>query len=168
MLMGPRAASIPIQLVALLLGIAEGALLHYAVVGVVPALLNLAAVINGPILFLTIAFCAYFLAAPAFWQGLGRRALLLLAISSLGYAALGYLLAFLVNRGTPIGGSMPSLVLTAQAVVVAVGVAALIGYLVLRDRKQKDFLESATIPASESASQSVPQSGSTDLQGWQG
>ncbi len=164
MLMGPRAASVPIQLVALLLGIVEGALLHYAVVGVVPALLNLTAVVNLPLLFITIAFCAYFLAAPASWRGLGRRALLLLAISTLGFAVLGYLLAFLVNRGTPIGGSMPSLILEAQAVIVVIGVAALVGYLLLRERKPHDFLESATVPATEGKSQSSP----TDAQGWQG
>ncbi len=172
MLMGPRAASIPIQLLALLLGIVEGALLHYMVIGAVPVVLEafgvlaatLTAAINGPILFLTIAFCAYLLAAPASWRGLGRRALLLLAISLLGYAILGYLLAFAFTRGTPIPGSMPSWILPIQAAIVVLGIAGLVGYLLLRDRKERDFLESATVPAPESASQSS----STDLQGWQG
>ncbi len=172
MLIGPRAASIPIQLVALLLGIVEGVLLHYAVIGALPVVLEsvgllssaLTATINGPILFLSVAFCAYYLAAPTSWRGLGRRALLLLAISLLGYAILGYLLAFAFTRGTPIPGSMPSWILPVQAGIVVIGIAGLVGYLVLRDRKERDFLESATVPAPEGASQAS----STDLQGWQG
>jgi phosphoglycerol transferase MdoB-like AlkP superfamily enzyme len=164
MLIGPRAASIPIQLVALLLGIVEGVLLHYMVIGALPVVLqqvgvlspSLTAAINGPVLFLSIAFCAYFLAAPTTWRGLGRRALLLLAISLLGYAILGYLLAFAFTRGTPIPGSMPSWILPIQAGVVVIGLVALVGYLLMRDRKQRDFLESATVPAPESAYSSGP------------
>lgn len=164
MLMGPRAASIPIQLVALLLGIVEGVALHYTVIGAIPAALagsgpfgeTFAASIDFPLLLLTIAFCAYFLAAPAAWRGLGRRALLLLAVSLLGYAVLGYLFAFAFTSGTPIPGSLPSWTLPIQGGVVAVGVVALVGYLLLRDRSERDFLDSATVPAPESALQSGP------------
>ena len=164
MLLGPRAASIPIQLVALLLGIAEGVMLHYTVIGAIPAAVattgalgeTLAASIDVPLIFLSIAFCAYFLAAPATWRGLGRRALLLLAISLLGYAVLGYLFAFAFTRGTPIPGSMPSWILPVQGGIVVVGVAALVGFLLLSDHKERDFLDSATIPAPESALPSVP------------
>lgn len=165
MLTGPRAASIPIQLVALLLGIVEGVVLHYTVIGAFPELLrqltglDLSGVLSVPLLVLTVVFSAYFLAAPTTWRGLARRALLLLAISLLGYAVLGYLLAFLFLRGTPIPGSMPSWILSVQAAIVAAGVGTLVGYLLLRDRKERDLLDSATVPAPESALPSGPSGG---------
>jgi hypothetical protein len=147
MLIGPRAASIPIQIVALVAGIVGGLVLNYAVVGV-PALL-LPGVFATPIQLLCVAFCAYFFAAPGTWKGLARRALLIIAISFLGYAALGYLIAFLFLKGEPVPGSMPSLVLAAQGVVAAIGFAATGGFILLREPTERPSAASATVPAQE-------------------
>jgi len=149
MLIGQRAASIPVQIVALILGVGEGLLLYATVIRV--SIFFLPEVFDLPLRFLTIAFCAYFLAAPTTWRGLARRALLIVAVSLLGYAAVGYLLAFLVLRGTPVPGTMPSQALAVQAVIAVLGVAAAVGFTLLRDRREQDFLASATVPAPEIA-----------------
>jgi hypothetical protein len=159
MLIGSRAASIPIQIVALLLGIVGGWLLYTTVVGVLGLILP--DVLSLPILFICVAFCAYFLAAPATWLGVARRGLLVVAVCLLGYAVIGYLLAFLFLRGIPLRGTMPSWQLSVQAGIVLVGAGALAGFLLLRGRNKADILESATVAASENAMPSAP----TDTQG---
>jgi len=154
MLIGQRAASTPVQIVALILGVVEGLLLYATVIRV--SIFVLPEVFDLPLRFLTIAFCAYFLAAPTTWSGLARRALLIVAVSLLGYAAIGYLLAFLFLRGTPMPGTMPSQALAVQAMIAALGVAAAVGFIVLRDRGEQDFLASATVPAPDSAVPTSP------------
>ena len=101
MLIGPRAASIPIQIVALLLGIVEGWLLYHAVRRRARRSCS-RDVLSPPILFLCIAFCAYFLAAPTTWRGLARRGSPDPRRQPPGLRRPRIPLAFLFLRGTPI------------------------------------------------------------------
>jgi drug/metabolite transporter (DMT)-like permease len=124
---GPRAAIIPIQLLALVLGILDGSLLFLTVVGVLVVLKILPESLELIAAFICIAFCAYYFAAPATWRGLWRRVFQILAVSLLGFAALGYVFAF---AGLPVVG-LPNYDLLLQLGVVVVGVAAVLASILL-------------------------------------
>lgn len=128
MFVATRPASRRIQLVALLLAVPGGVITFFFFVQIL--LLFLPDDFGPWLLWICIAACAYFLAAPATWRGLWRRSLAIVGFSLLVFAVLGYLLAF---AGLPAGG-MPDLSLAEQLLVLAFGLGSVGWSRTLRDR----------------------------------
>lgn len=123
------------QSVALVLGLFVGWLAAFLwvspiAVGVAGFVgLDVPAGLNPAILWLCIAFCSYFVAAPASWRGLWRRTFVVFGVSLLAYAALGYVFVF---AGVPAEGGMPDLPTAFQLTVLVVGLAGVGAFYLLR------------------------------------
>lgn len=139
MLVSDRPASVPIQMVALLIGIVDGLVAFFAFVGLLMVILPPGAGLL--LVWLCIAACAYSFVAPATWRGLWRRALATFGASLLLFAVLGYLFEF---AGLAAGG-MPDLPAFGQLLIVVLGLGGLLGARALRDQR----LPAAQAPPSE-------------------
>ena len=125
------------RIVSLVAGAADGFVAFFVLVDLLP--FGLPEVLGLALMGLAVALSAYYLTAPDSWRGLWRRALRVLGVSLVVYAALGYVFAFVgLSQAVqvPMGG-MPDQAPPLQATIVVVAGVALIGSFALRDRRRE-------------------------------